>query len=40
MISGVYNSMIGEVILIGDDITLSDYGYQYMGTLHVVDSRL
>ena len=40
IISGIYNSMIGEVILIGDEITLLDYGYQFMGTLHVVDSRL
>ena len=25
IISGIYNSMIGEIILIGDDITLLDY---------------
>ena len=31
---------IREVILIGDNTTLLDYGYQFMESLHVVDSRL
>ena len=28
--------MIGEVILIGDITTLLDYGYQYIGSLHIL----
>ena len=39
IISGIYNSRIGEVILIGYSITLLDYGHQFMGSFHVVDSR-
>ena len=37
--SGICNSRIGEVILIGDNITLLDYEHQFMGSLYVVDSR-
>ena len=36
-ISGIYNSRIGEVILIGDSTTLLDYEHQVMWSLHVVD---
>ena len=39
IISGIYNSRIEEVILIGDNITLLDYGHQFRGSLHIVDSR-
>ena len=39
LINGIYNSSIGEVVLIGDSITLVDYRYKFMGSLHVVDSR-
>ena len=35
----ICNSRIREVILIGDSTTLLDYGHQFMGGLHVVDSR-
>ena len=38
-ISKICNSRIGEVILIGDNSTLLDYGYQFMGSLHTVDSK-
>ena len=40
IISRSYNSRIGDVILIGDSTTLLDYGHQFIGNLHVVDSRL
>ena len=40
IISGIYNSRIGEVILIGDSITLLDYEHQFIGSLHAVDSRM
>ena len=39
IISGIYNSRIEEVILIGDSTILLDYGYQFMGSLHTVDSK-
>ena len=39
IISGICNSNIGEVILIGDSTTLLDYEHQFMGSLHTVDSR-
>ena len=39
IISEIYNSRIVEVILMGDSTTLLDYGHQFMGSLHVVDSR-
>ena len=39
IISRISNSMIREVILIGDNITLLDYGHQFIWSLHVVDSR-
>ena len=39
IISEICNSIIKEVILIGDSTTLLDYGYQFMESLHVVDSR-
>ena len=31
--------MIWEVILIGDNNTLLDYRHQFIGSLHVVDSK-
>ena len=39
IISGICNSKIGEVILIGDSTTLLDYGHQFIGSLHTMDSR-
>ena len=39
IISGICNSRIGEVVLISDSTTLLDYGHQFMGSLHVVDSK-
>ena len=39
IISEIYNSMIGEIILIGDNTTLLDYLHQFIGSLHVVYSR-
>ena len=39
IISGICNSRIGEVILIGDNIVLLDYGHQFIGNLHAMDSR-
>ena len=38
-IGEIYNSMIWEVILIGDSTTLLDYRHQFMGSLLAVDSR-
>ena len=38
-INEIYNSNIREVILIGDSTILLNYGHQFMGSLHVVDSR-
>ena len=38
-ISGICNLRIGEVILISDNTTLLGYGYQFIGSLHVVDNR-
>ena len=39
IISGICNSRIKDVILIGDITTLLDYEHQFMGSLNVVDSR-
>ena len=39
IISEIYDSKIEEVILISDNTTLLNYGHQFMGSLHVVDSR-
>ena len=39
IINKIYNSRIGDVILIGDSTNLLDYEHQFMGSLHVVDSR-
>ena len=39
-ISRICNSMILEVILIGDSTTLLDYEHQFIESLHAVDSRL
>ena len=39
IISNIYNSRIGKVILIGDSTTLLNYEHQFMRSLHVVDSR-
>ena len=30
---------IEEIILIGDSMSLLDYGHQFMGSLHVMDCR-
>ena len=38
-ISGIYNSRIGEVILIGGSTTLLDYEHQFMGSLDAMDGR-
>ena len=38
-INEIYNSNIREVILIGDSTILLNYGHQFMGSLHIVDSR-
>ena len=38
IISEICNSRIREVILIGDNTTLLDYEYQFMGSLHIVNS--
>ena len=37
IINGIYNS--GDVILIGDNITLLYYKHQFIGSLHVVNSK-
>ena len=37
--SGICNSMIEEVILIGDNTILLDYKQQPMGSLHAMDGR-
>ena len=39
IISGICNSRIEEVILIGDGTTLLDYEHQFIGSLYAVDSR-
>ena len=39
IIGEICNSMIQEIILISDKITLLDYEHQFMGSLHAVDSR-
>ena len=39
IISGIYDSRIEEVILIGDSIVLLDYEHQFMRSLHVMNSR-
>ena len=39
IISDIYNSRIGKVILIDDSTTLLGYEHQFMGSLHVMDSR-
>ena len=39
ILSEIYNSRIKEIMLIGDSITLLDYGHQFTGSLHVIDSR-
>ena len=39
IINEIYNSNIREVILIDDSTILLNYGHQFMGSLHVVDSR-
>ena len=39
IISEIYNSLIGEVILISDNTTLLDYKHQFMWSLHIVDSK-
>ena len=40
IISWICNPMILEIILIGDNTTLLDYGYQFMRVMHAVDSKL
>ena len=39
IISGISNSRIKMVILIGDNTTLLDQGHQFMKSLHSMDSR-
>ena len=39
IISEIYNSRLREVILIGDSTTLLYYEYQFIGSLHAVDSK-
>ena len=39
IISEISNLMIRKVILISDITTLLDYGHQFIGSLHVVDSK-
>ena len=39
IISEIFNSRIGKVILISDTTTLLNYKYRFMGSLHVMDSR-
>ena len=40
IISEICNSMIGNVILIGDNTILLNYKHQFMGSMHIVDIRL
>ena len=40
IISGIYNSRIGDVILIGDNTTLLDNEHQFMGSLYAMDNRM
>ena len=35
----IWNSKIGEVILIGDNTTLLNYEHQLMGSLYAMDNR-
>ena len=37
IIGEICNLMIQEIILISDKITLLDYGYQFIDSLHIVD---
>ena len=39
IIRKICNSRIEEVIFISDNFTLLDYGYWFMQSLYVVDSR-
>ena len=39
IIRRICNLRIENVILIGDSTTLLEYGYQFMGGLHIVDSK-
>ena len=39
IISEICNLRIWKVILIGNNTTLLDYKYQFMGGLHTVDSK-
>ena len=39
IISGICNSRIREVILIGDYTTLLDYGHQFMESLHAMNNK-
>ena len=38
-IKRIYNSRIGEVILIGNNTTLLDNEHKFMESLHVMNSR-
>ena len=40
IISEIYNSSIGNVILIDGNTTLLDYGHQFMRSLHIVDTLI
>ena len=39
IISEICNLRIGEVILIGNNTTLLDYGHQFIGSFHTMDSK-
>ena len=39
IISGIWNTRIGEVILEDDRNTLLDYRHQVIGSLHAMDGR-
>ena len=38
-IKRIYNSRIGEVMLIGNNTTFIDNEHKFMGSLHVMNSR-
>ena len=40
IISEIYNSRTGKVILIGNNTSLLDYGHQFMESLHIMNSKL
>ena len=40
IISEIYNLIIKEIILIGDNTTLLDYRHLFIESSHVMDSKL